>query len=65
MCASTSAAGPAASGAGGRLADYLAEKGRDFVARRLAAFAGDRERAARSLGIGPDELARRLAAANQ
>ena len=46
---------------GGRLADYLARKEREFVRQRVAAFAGDREGAARSLGIGAGELARRLA----
>lgn len=45
---------------GGRLADYLAAREREFVARRLAAFEGDRERAAESLGIEPADLARRL-----
>ena len=45
---------------GGRLADYLARKEREFVRQRVAAFAGDREGAARSLGIGAGELARKL-----
>ena len=40
----------------GRLDDYLAEKKREFVNRRLAAFAGDRARAAESLGIPKADL---------
>ena len=51
---------PLESGESGRLADYLAAKERQFVEQRLAACDGDRERAARSLGINPDELGRLL-----
>ena len=43
----------------GRLSDYLAAKERQFIERRLSLCDGDRERAARSLGIEPEELARR------
>ena len=45
---------------GGRLADYLARKEREFIEQRLAACNGDRERAARSLGVDPAALARGL-----
>ena len=51
--------GTARSGETGGLAEYLATGERDFIERRLAACDGDRERAARSLGIGLDELDRR------
>ena len=47
-------------GESGRLADYLTAKKRRFVEQRLAACGGDRERAARSLGIEPGELAQTL-----
>ena len=47
----------------GGLAEYLATKERQFVERRLAACDGDRDRAARSLGIDPEALARRIAKA--
>ena len=47
-------------GESGRLADYLTAKKRRFVEQRLAACGGDRERAARSLGIEPGELAQSL-----
>lgn len=50
----------AAAGLGG-LADYLAAREREFIERRLAACEGDRARAARSLGIGAEELDRRTA----
>ena len=44
----------------GGLAQHLATKQRQFVEERLAACNGDRERAARSLGIEPEELVRSL-----
>ena len=44
----------------GGLAQHLATKERQFVEERLAACNGDRERAARSLGIEPEELVRSL-----
>lgn len=47
---------PGEAGESGRLDEYLAEKRREFVDRRLAAFAGDRKRAAESLGVSPDDL---------
>ena len=52
--------GTSPSGEAGRLADYLAAKERRFAERRLAACDGDRDRAARSLGIEPGELDRLL-----
>lgn len=44
----------------GGLAQHLATKERQFVEERLAACDGNRERAARSLGIEPEELVRSL-----
>ena len=52
--------GTSPSGEAGRLADYLAAKERRFAERRLAACDGDRDRAARSLGIELGELDRLL-----
>jgi DNA-binding NtrC family response regulator len=53
--------GRTASGETGQLADYLAAKKRQFVERRVAACDGDRERAARSLGVTPADLEASLA----
>lgn len=52
--------GNSRSEASGKLADYLAAKERQFIERRVSVCGGDRERAARSLGIEPGELTRRL-----
>ena len=53
--------GQSATGESGQLADYLTAKKRQFVERRVSACDGDRERAARSLGVTPAELEESLA----